>query len=278
MIDFILHVGPHKTGSTSLQKCLYENRDILLKDGILYPDSPPGSNFIEQHSDIVFYLLSNNINLVDDYLSEIHQKSISVKARFILISGEEFFNLLGTDHFSCLVDKISSKYRLRVLYIKRDIEELAYSNCMQYILGDIYELGGHGYNIENYISDFYDREKQVLLWIKEHNIEVISFKDIRGSSYTRKFVQIVTGIDLPYLDTGYSNVQNDKSIDDILLSPLRLLIGFNDNNHPLHESVQRKARECINNGVLDYLKISNIISNFKARLKDVINAKKSLRQ
>jgi len=34
-----IHVGPHKTGTTSIQWCLQENREELLKHGYFVPES-----------------------------------------------------------------------------------------------------------------------------------------------------------------------------------------------------------------------------------------------
>lgn len=36
MTEVILHVGPHKTGTTAIQRFLHRNRDQLLEQGILY--------------------------------------------------------------------------------------------------------------------------------------------------------------------------------------------------------------------------------------------------
>lgn len=37
MDKLILHIGPHKTGSTYIQKSFYDNADVLAKQGIYYP-------------------------------------------------------------------------------------------------------------------------------------------------------------------------------------------------------------------------------------------------
>src|SRR5438045_1487174 len=38
MTKFVIHVGPHKTGSTYIQYGLLLNRQRLLDEGVLYPD------------------------------------------------------------------------------------------------------------------------------------------------------------------------------------------------------------------------------------------------
>jgi hypothetical protein len=37
-MKFVLHIGTNKTGTSSLQDCLYRNRDRLREHGVLYPD------------------------------------------------------------------------------------------------------------------------------------------------------------------------------------------------------------------------------------------------
>lgn len=37
--DVILHIGRHKTGTTTLQHCLYQNADNLAAQGIFYPQT-----------------------------------------------------------------------------------------------------------------------------------------------------------------------------------------------------------------------------------------------
>lgn len=39
-VDLILHIGSDKTGTTSLQRLLHRNRDLLAEAGVLYPRSP----------------------------------------------------------------------------------------------------------------------------------------------------------------------------------------------------------------------------------------------
>ena len=37
-MKFILHVGTHKTGTTSIQKYCRKNEDVLKEESILYPN------------------------------------------------------------------------------------------------------------------------------------------------------------------------------------------------------------------------------------------------
>ena len=38
-MELIIHIGTHKTGTSSLQTFLATNRSVLIKHGIYYPES-----------------------------------------------------------------------------------------------------------------------------------------------------------------------------------------------------------------------------------------------
>ncbi len=41
MTRFVIHIGMHKTGTTSIQAALHGARDALAERGVLYPDLGP---------------------------------------------------------------------------------------------------------------------------------------------------------------------------------------------------------------------------------------------
>ena len=49
MTELFLHLGPGKTGTTSLQNALYANRSSLMRDGILYPVFPVSQTAESHH-------------------------------------------------------------------------------------------------------------------------------------------------------------------------------------------------------------------------------------
>lgn len=95
-----LHVGPHKTGSSYIQKFLFENRKQLENSGFIYPDlsnqmgeghheiAKPG--FIETESKAYFQNLSNK------YLG---------KDMSLILSAENFIRL-DEDHYNLLKDNL----------------------------------------------------------------------------------------------------------------------------------------------------------------------------
>ncbi len=59
----ILHIGMPKTGTTTIQQTLYESRDMLLKNGISYPDC--GTPF---HNDTFAPIFSNSTYTIPYYM------------------------------------------------------------------------------------------------------------------------------------------------------------------------------------------------------------------
>jgi hypothetical protein len=95
MPKIILHIGRHKTGSTSLQKFCDRNREQLKSNGIYYPDLD-GSNF--GHHQLPIAVAKSKGCTYDELISLNEVKSIRaelsvVKESIILISSEAFQNI-----------------------------------------------------------------------------------------------------------------------------------------------------------------------------------------
>lgn len=81
-----LHIGQQKTGSTSLQRFLFDNYDNLLKKNVLYPKSL-GTEHFKQH--LVF---RHHETILDGKLSKKLQEEIDLtKPDSVIISDENLF-------------------------------------------------------------------------------------------------------------------------------------------------------------------------------------------
>lgn len=76
-----LHIGTHKTGSTSIQQCCYENRPTLEAHGITFP---PGERLPSNHTDLYvaamrserdsFAKLKWNLTVGPEYIAEVQKR------------------------------------------------------------------------------------------------------------------------------------------------------------------------------------------------------------
>ena len=122
---FIIHAGMEKTGTTSLQKFLYDNRDALLKElGVLYPLSyiSGRAHYFYSSSylrDFKKHFSTPDIRQVIDGLSlEIEKKEPEI----VLISCEYMFQNLYSD-LKILLEMLKRKFKSTevdlVTYIRR---------------------------------------------------------------------------------------------------------------------------------------------------------------
>lgn len=98
-VDYILHLGAHKTGSTSIQKFFDANRQRLASKGILFPESGFGgleefesvkSNGVPGHDALRSALVNGNQELLADLSKEIEKW----QCKSVLISAENFCSSL----------------------------------------------------------------------------------------------------------------------------------------------------------------------------------------
>jgi len=90
-IKLILHAGTPKTATTSLQFFFDENRELLLKKGILYPNlylNTPAP----KHQWIVGLLHEGNLDKLYDYIEKIYKEATKLKVDAILLSTEGIYN------------------------------------------------------------------------------------------------------------------------------------------------------------------------------------------
>lgn len=115
-----LHIGLHKTGTSSIQESLIQNKDNLVKEGILYPN----------HIKIFDNILNTdffNIKLADKCATELENISKSKKntIKKIIISNEAFSGnpFDGYKKLKIIVkylSKISEKFETKIiLYLRR---------------------------------------------------------------------------------------------------------------------------------------------------------------
>jgi len=83
----ILHIGPHKTATTSVQQWLLSTQQRLIKNGIYYPTpekNGPG------HAELAWELVGlNNIQMSHERINNKIAEALNLKADKLLISSEE---------------------------------------------------------------------------------------------------------------------------------------------------------------------------------------------
>jgi hypothetical protein len=105
-MDLLIHVGLHKTGTTSVQNQLYRHRECLLAEGILYPTS---GLFGSQHALIPGSVIPKHFFLdrvqrslcTNDYLKALSEEVAHTNPSLVILSSEVFSEITH-NRLACL--------------------------------------------------------------------------------------------------------------------------------------------------------------------------------
>lgn len=274
MKKLIVHVGPHKTGTTSIQGTLFANRDRLLKDRILYPLSIKNAIFPQQHSEIAFAVKKGNSQLWKGFFQKMDQNLHGFEIDTVIISGEEFSNLANNDYFDVFNIFLEENWHLRYVYIKRDLNDLILSNLMQHLFGEVGTFFHWGYDLERLIRSMVTTELKKEKFFTNRNSLVINYDFVKGDEITIKMIELSTGKRLDYLISSARNVLNDKMdrrSNLILTYPLRVMLGILRNESNLSKSCVTEAVGMLNNGAYDESQVQGLVDDFRGYLVSTID-------
>ena len=119
MIDtLVLHIGTPKTGTTSIQRTLYNNRDVLAENNILYPTA---STINMAHHNL-YYEFSPG--LASKYIkerggSEAILAEVSASTASNLFLSAEGLRILPQASIKQLMERLNPKKVLLLLYLRR---------------------------------------------------------------------------------------------------------------------------------------------------------------
>jgi hypothetical protein len=117
MAKLFLHIGPHKTGSTYIQKYCLENRDQLLNLGVNYPNEGRMEQVTPYgHHEIVEKVKTLEQNKLDEYFSQFFGSAIT------LISSENF-DRLSLEEIKKLGQSLS-RLDVRIIFYRRNCLDL----------------------------------------------------------------------------------------------------------------------------------------------------------
>lgn len=119
MPKYVIHVGPHKTGSTYLQLAFHELREFFADHGILYPKRWHSTPSDPNHRRLFSRLRSGG----DEYLRRDFAEMNNSKYDKILISAEDLSNLLMSE-LDLLRSLVEDSDLVIVYYCRRWSERL----------------------------------------------------------------------------------------------------------------------------------------------------------
>ncbi len=87
-MKLVVHIGAHKTGSTSIQDYCYLNHVRLLQEGIYYPTGF-FHQFPRQHSELMRLVAKDSMAAVNEFIEHAVTTASANNAETVFISGED---------------------------------------------------------------------------------------------------------------------------------------------------------------------------------------------
>jgi hypothetical protein len=89
-MKLLIHIGSHKTGSTSIQHFCTLNRELLKSHGYLYPKNPD-SAYVPNY--LAAQLAKGQGDRTAEYLSKVREQAKRRKCHTVIISAESFYGM-----------------------------------------------------------------------------------------------------------------------------------------------------------------------------------------
>jgi hypothetical protein len=203
MKQVFLHIGTHKTGTTSLQFFLHKNRQHLAQLGYLYPTQS------QAHQNLAFTLMDDpradyKIDTWENVIDEIEKKNLNK----IIISSEAFLESGQVSFIDRVATKLKKYQTKIIIYLKRQDKKLE-SNYNQNIKTGVF-IG----SVESYIKKTGTPEYLNIIdnWSKFFGAENIIIRPLEK--------QQIPDIYLDFLKTvGIDSVAGFKPSEDLNIKP-----------------------------------------------------------
>jgi hypothetical protein len=217
--SLILHIGIGKTGTTSIQKTLFDNRMDIIKKGWLYPD-------IGRHN----YAHHHFASLQRDNLNESHIKLIKY-AKSECIKRDCHTMILSSEQFCycrhSYINEFANKFidwDVKVVFYIRRQSELIPSAFLQKVSLNQYKEYGDITGFFDKTKDGYDYNKRILSWEKE-----FGDKSIIVRLYDRRIIRDVCQDFITTIGLDYKPKKTEASINPSLAPDLLDFIFMLDN-------------------------------------------------
>ena len=188
----ILHVGPHKTGTTTLQALMYDSLGKeLVRDGYLVPPDIPG-RFPGRKSmaNLAFSLQQNNSSGSEEIWKAFERYLSQNTSTGILISSEEFDK--AAVNISALKSALEPKYHVRVVVVYRRFFEWVVS-----YYAELYKWSTTKYQFPSFVE-----------WLRRQEMQSPSYKhELQTSNVVKRYQRY-------FEDVQILNYHDKKSLEE----------------------------------------------------------------
>jgi hypothetical protein len=201
-MKLVVHMGLHKTATTSFQHFLYSNRNNLIEAGVLYPEIPVDEycyKLMPNHNLIIHHILRNNWGYIENYMKDILNSAKENNVKTVFISGEDFETILIDNFHAVQFEKLTHELgysEIQWVCVLRNqwdyfnsiyAQASKHGSCLDYKMTgeEIIEFGDFAlgsYNRWKFAFD-YDQIIERFLETVKGSLDVISFDNFKGHTH-----------------------------------------------------------------------------------------------
>lgn len=239
----ILHIGVHKTGTTAIQTFLYENRDLLNRQGFYMPvflycqENKP--------ADLRYSIIDGKSNETRIYLEEIVKNAKENSCHTVIISDEDYCKTNEDDLRNVKIfDEFFDEIEVLIYARRPDRQsESGYAFCVMWH-GSKYSKSPDIWYGNNPGKDYYKHASFYKNNIKGCNIKVVSY-DFKAENLIDSFIEAcgMESIEYKQPKKDESNISANKYMIEIMNEinkyDLKDKLFFEIKNHVLnHKKLQ----------------------------------------
>ena len=189
----IMHVGPHKTATTTFQHFLFDQRKQLSEKGICYPVIRRFHPNKINHNDLATSMVAGNIAKTESYL-----KIIAMQAKNydnIILSAEEFSNCLNNKLEEGLKQITDRLGRPEYVFVDRDPISRLTSALTHTIAENLDSVVAYG-NVSVYLKESLQFVKMQREFYEQRSAEFLSFDEFVSGGAGNIFLDRFLGVKL----------------------------------------------------------------------------------
>ncbi|MFM8733851.1 MAG: hypothetical protein ACKOC8_01445 [Pirellulales bacterium] len=196
------HVGPHKTGSTSVQEALDAHRDRLVAGGVLYPASLPGADHATSHAALTRLLATGQEAAFLDWVADAMRDAGRQGCDTVLVSSEGFSSPRSWPSLRRIVRRLRRRTECRFVYVARDLQAVTYSMMVQRLHNQAGFLHPLNHDLRAWAREFAclkDREER---FFRRLGATVLGLEAIPRNELAARVLAAACGRDFPDIPTG----------------------------------------------------------------------------
>jgi hypothetical protein len=216
--NIIVHVGPHKTGTTSIQEGLWKHQQRLAEVGLWYPVSVLEAHYPTCHSDLALALQRREIAVFEGWLALAWGDAQAAACGTLLLSSEEFSHPQTREALVGSLDGFCSSRgcEWRTVFVDRPMTDLVLSNLIHHLTIDVGRLTQSPQGVRSYAASVARYLMNTRAFFDALKSTFIPFQSLSREDFLADFVRETTtlrvdGITSPHLNSAEHHLADPYS-------------------------------------------------------------------